>query len=54
MTYQTESIILVEIGESFFWTAHFDSLLNEQGLALDLDLIKIKRDKAQPRMMANQ
>ena len=47
MTYGTEVVVLAEIGEPSFWIAHFDSLFNDQGLALNFDLIEIKRDKAQ-------
>ena len=54
MTYGTKAVVSVEIGELSFRTAHFDSLINGQGLALNLDMIKIKRDKVQLRMMANQ
>ena len=54
MTYETEPIILAEVGEPSFRIAHFDHLTNDQGLALNLDLIEIKRDKAYLRMVANQ
>ena len=54
MTYGTKVVVLAEIGEPSFWTMRFDSLLNDQGLALNLDLTKIKKDKAQLQMVANQ
>ena len=54
MTYRTEVVVPAEIGEPSFQIAHFDSLLNDHGLALNLDLIEIKRDKVQLRMVANQ
>ena len=34
--------------------AHFNPQTNDQGLALNLDLIEIKRNKAQLQMVANQ
>ena len=46
MTYGTEVVVPAEIGEPLFQTAHFNSLINDQGLVLNLDLIKVKRDKA--------
>ena len=54
MTCGTEAAIPAEVGEPSFRTTHFDPLTNDQGLSLNLDLIEIKRDKAQLRMMANQ
>ena len=54
MTYGTEAMVPAKIGEPSFRTAHFDSYFNDQGLALNLDLIEIKRDKAQLQMVANQ
>ena len=54
MTYMTEVVVPAEIREPSFRTTHFDPLANDQGLALNLDLIEIKRDKAQLWMMANQ
>ena len=45
MTYGTEAVILAKIGEPLFRIAHFDFLLNDNGLALNLDMIEIKRDK---------
>ena len=46
MAYGIEVIVPSEIGEPTFQTTRFDSLLNDQGLALTLDLLEIKRDKA--------
>ena len=49
-----EAIVPTEIDELSFLTEHFDSDLNNQGLSLNLDVLEIKRDKAQIRMVANQ
>ena len=54
MAYGIEVIVPSEIGEPTFQTTRFDSLLNDQGLALTLDLLEIKRDKAQLWMVVNQ
>ena len=54
MTYGTEAIMPVEVGEPSFRTAQFDLQTNNQGLALNLDLIEIKRDEALLKMKANQ
>ena len=45
MTYRTEAVVSADIEELSFQTSHFDSLLNDQDLALNLDLFEIKRDK---------
>ena len=47
-------MIQIEIGEPLFQTTYFDSYFNDQGLAWNLDLIEIKRDKARLWMVANQ
>ena len=54
MTYGNEAVIPIEIGKLSFQTKHFDTLLNDQGLSLNLDLLEIKSDKTQLRMVANQ
>ena len=54
MFYGTEAIVPSKIGEPTFQKTRIDSLLNNQGLALNLDLLEIKRDKTQLRMMENQ
>lgn len=54
MTYGIEAIVSTEIGEPSFRMANYDLVTNDEGLALNLDLIEIKRDKARLRMIANQ
>ena len=54
MTYGTEVVIPVEVGEPSFRTTQFGSQTNDQGLALNLDLVEIKRDEAAIRIKANQ
>ena len=54
MTYGTEAIIPVEIGEPSFRTAQFDPPTNDQDLALNLDLVEIKREEALLKMKAKQ
>ena len=54
MTYGTKAIVPAEIGEPSCRTSLFDYLTNNQGLALNLDLIEIKRDQAWLQMVANQ
>ena len=55
MTYGTKVVVPAKIDEPSFWTWRFDSLFNDQGLALNLDLLEIiKRDKSQLWMAANQ
>ncbi|KAL5537617.1 hypothetical protein UlMin_044856 [Ulmus minor] len=54
MTYGTEAVLPVEVGEPSFCTTQFDSEVNDQGLALNLDLVEIKRDEAAIRVKANQ
>ncbi|KAL5567548.1 hypothetical protein UlMin_024123 [Ulmus minor] len=54
MTYGTEAVLPVEVGEPSFRTIRFDSEVNNQGLALNLDLVEIKRDEAVIRVRANQ
>ncbi|KAL5545737.1 hypothetical protein UlMin_005424 [Ulmus minor] len=54
MTYGTEAVLPVEVGEPSFRTIRFDSEVNNQGLALNLDLVEIKRDEAVIRIRANQ
>ena len=46
ITYRTDVVVLAKIVEPSFRVAHFDYLLNDQGLALNLDLNEIKRDMA--------
>ena len=43
MTYRIKAVVLAEIGEPSFRKAHFDSLLNDQGLSLNQYLIEIKK-----------
>ena len=52
MTYGTEAVVPIEIGEPSFRTEQFDSDLNVEGLSLNL--LEIKCDNAQIRMVANQ
>ncbi|KAL5573637.1 hypothetical protein UlMin_023234 [Ulmus minor] len=47
MTYGTEAVVPIEIGELSFRTEQFDPDLNVEGLSLNLDLLEIKRDNAQ-------
>ena len=54
MTYGTEAVLPVEVGEPSFRTTQFNPEVNDQGLALNLDLIEIKRDEAAIRVRANQ
>ena len=54
MTYGTEAVVPTEIDESSFRIEQFDPDLNVEGLSLKLDLLEIKRDNAQIRMVANQ
>ena len=54
MTYGTKAVVPAKIGELSFQIAHFDSLFNGQALALNLDLLEIKRDKAQLLMATYQ
>lgn len=54
MTYGIEVVVSVEIGEPSFRTTNYDPVTNDEGLALNLNLIEIKRDKARLRMIANQ
>ena len=54
MTYGTEAVILVEVGEPSFRTTQFGPQTNDQGLALNLDLVEIKRDEAAMRIKANE
>ena len=54
MTYGTEVVIPIEVGEPSFRTAQFDPQTNNQGLALNLDLIEIKRNEAMLKMKVNQ
>ncbi|KAL5579158.1 hypothetical protein UlMin_011600 [Ulmus minor] len=54
MTYEMEAVIPVEVGEPSFCTTQFGSQTNDQGLALNLDLVEIKRDEAVMRIKANQ
>ena len=54
MTYGIEAVIPVEVGEPSFCTTPFDPQTNDQGLALNLDLIKIRRDEAMMKTKANQ
>ena len=54
MTYGTEAVLLVEVGEPSFRTTQFGSETNDQGLALNLDLIEVKRDEAAIKVNANQ
>ncbi|KAL5569292.1 hypothetical protein UlMin_025867 [Ulmus minor] len=54
MTYGTEAVLPVEVGEPSFRTTQFGSETNDQGLALNLDRIEIKRDEAAIRVKANQ
>ena len=53
MTYGTEAVVPTEIGEPSFWVEQFDPESNVEGLSLNLDLLEIKRDNAQIRMVAN-
>ena len=54
MTYGTEDVITVEVGEPSFRTTQFSSQTNDQGLALNLDLIEMRRDEAMMKIKANQ
>ena len=54
MTYETEAVIPVEVEEPSFHTTQFDPQTNNQGLALYLDLIEIRRDEAIMKTKANQ
>ena len=54
MIYGTEAVVPAEIGEPSFQTENFDPNLNDQGLSLNLDILEIRRDKAQIQMVANQ
>ncbi|KAL5555292.1 hypothetical protein UlMin_037528 [Ulmus minor] len=54
MTYGTEAVVPTEIGEPSFRVEQFDPESNVEGLSLNLDLLEIKRDNAQIRMVANQ
>lgn len=54
MTYGTEAVIPVEVGEPSFRTTQFGSQTNDQGLALNLDLVETKRDEAAMKIKANQ
>ncbi|KAL5553461.1 hypothetical protein UlMin_040862 [Ulmus minor] len=54
MTHGTEAVLPVEVGEPSFRTMQFDSEVNDQGLALNLDLVEIKRDEAAIRVKTNQ
>ena len=54
MTYGTEAVVPTEIGEPSFRTEEFDLDQNVEGLSLNLELLEIKRDNAQIRMVANQ
>lgn len=54
MTYGAEAVLPVEVGEPSFRTTQFSLETNDQGLALNLDLIEIKRDKAAVKVKANQ
>ena len=54
MMYGTEAVIPVEVGEPSFRTTLFDPQTNEQGLALNLDLIEIRRDEAMMKTKENQ
>ncbi|KAL5573689.1 hypothetical protein UlMin_023286 [Ulmus minor] len=53
MTYGTEAGVPTEIGEPSFRVEQFDPEFNVDGLSLNLDLLEIKRDNAQIRMVAN-
>ncbi|KAL5581863.1 hypothetical protein UlMin_014305 [Ulmus minor] len=53
MTYGTEAVVPTEIGEPSFRVEQFDPEFNVEGLSLNLDLLEIKRDNAQIRMVAN-
>ncbi|KAL5580612.1 hypothetical protein UlMin_013054 [Ulmus minor] len=53
MTYGTEAVVPTEIGEPSFRVEQFDPESNVEGLSLNLDLLEIKRDNAQIRMVAN-
>ena len=44
----------MEVGEPSFRTTQFGSQTNDQGLALNLALVEIKRDEAEMRIKANQ
>ena len=54
MTYGTEAVVPTEIGEPSFRTEQFNLDFNDEGLSLNLDILEIKRDMAQIRMVANQ
>ena len=54
MTYGTEVVVPTEISKHSSWTENFDLDLNDQGLSFNLDILEIKRDKVQIRMVANQ
>ena len=53
-TYGTKVVIPAKIGEPSFRSENFDPNLNDQGLSLNLDILEIRRDKAQIQMVANQ
>ncbi|KAL5559604.1 hypothetical protein UlMin_035815 [Ulmus minor] len=54
MTYGTEAVVPTEIGEPSFRVEQFNPESNVEGLSLNLDLLEIKRDNAQIRMVVNQ
>ena len=54
MTYGTEAVVPTEISEPSFQVEQFDPEPNVEDLSLNLDLLEIKRDTAQIRMVANQ
>ena len=47
MTYGMKAVVPAEIGEPSFRIENFDSNLNDQRIVLKLDILEIKRDKAQ-------
>ena len=54
MTYGTEAVVLTEIGEPSFRTEQFNLDLNDEGPSLNLEILEIKHDQAQIRMVMNQ
>jgi len=54
LAYSMEEVILVEVGSSSFRVSHYNLGLNDEGIALHLDLLQERRDEAQVSWVAYQ